>query len=176
MNEAAKSSKTAAFDVVIVLGAAVWAGGKPSPTLLRRTRHGAALVLAGVAPVLMVTGGLGVHPPAEALVMRDIAVAEGLGDDAIVIEDTASDTVASGRTCRALMRSRGWSRALIVTDDFHLPRSLMIFRWLGFAVKGSAPAVSADGPGWLNRAYYWLRELVALPWTALRLLIGGQRN
>ncbi len=171
MNEAPKLNETATFDVVIVLGAAVWAGGKPSPALLRRARHGAGLVLAGAAPVLMVTGGVGFHPPAEALVMRDIALEAGLGEDAIVIEDTAPDTLGSGRACAVLMRSRGWSRALIVTDDFHLPRSLLIFRWLGIAVRGSAPAVSADGPGWLNRGYYWLRELVAMPWTVLRLIV-----
>ncbi len=108
------------FDAVIVLGAAVWAGGKPSPTLVRRARHGAKLTLAGAAPALMVTGGVGVHPPAEALVMRDIAMEEGVAENAIVIEDTAADTLESGWACAAIMRSRGWSRALIVTDDFHL--------------------------------------------------------
>ncbi len=162
------------FDAVIVLGAAVWAGGKASPTLRRRTRHGAKLVLAGAAPVLLVTGGVGVHPPAEALVMRDIALEAGLGDDAIVVEDTAADTLGSGRACSAIMRSRGWSRALIVSDDFHLPRTLTIFRWLGVDTRGSATPGTREALGWRLWLYYWLRDLAAWPWTVLRLVVGGR--
>jgi len=162
------------FDVVIVLGAAVWSGGKASPTLLRRTRHGSRLVLAGAAPALMVTGGVGEHQPAEALVMRDIAMEEGLDEDAIVIEDTAPDTLGSGRACAVLMRSRGWLRALIVTDDFHLPRTLMIFRWLGMEAMGSAVPGARQALGWRRWTYYWLRELAASPWTVLRLILGGR--
>lgn len=165
----------AEFDVVIVLGAAVWAGGEPSPTLVRRTRHGARSVLAGAAPVLLVTGGVGVHPPAEAVVMRRIALEAGVRDDAVIVEDTAADTLASGRACAAIMRARGWSRALIVTDDYHLPRTVMIFRWLGVAARGSAVPASRDGLGWRLWVYYWLRELAAWPWTVLRLVAGGRR-
>ena len=161
------------FDAVIVLGAAVRAGGGPSPTLLRRTRHGARLVLAGEAPVLMVTGGVGVHAPAEALVMRDIAMKDGVAEDAIVIEDTATDTLSSGRACAAIMRSRGWSRALIVTDDFHLPRAVMIFRWLGVEARGSAAPGTRQDLGWRRWCYFRLRDLAAWPWTVLRLMAGG---
>lgn len=167
-------NKRSKFDVVIVLGAAVWAGGKPSPTLERRARHGADRVLAGAAPVLMVTGGVGVHPPAEAAVMRDIALEAGLSADAIVVEETASDTLASGRACAAIMRSRGWSRALIVSDDFHLPRALRIFRWFGIEVGGSAVPGTRRGLGWRLWLYYWLRDLAAYPWTVLRLMVGGK--
>lgn len=162
------------FDAVIVLGAAVWGGGEPSPTLLRRTRHGARLVLAGEAPVLMVTGGVGVHPPAEALVMKDIAMQEGVGEDAIVIEDTAADTLESGWACSAIVRSRGWSRALIVTDDFHLGRTVTVFRWLGVDATGSAAPGTRQDLGWWGWIYYWLRELAAWPWTVLRLLTHGR--
>jgi uncharacterized SAM-binding protein YcdF (DUF218 family) len=163
-----------AFDAVIVLGAAVREGGKPSPTLVRRTRCGAALVLAGAARVLVVTGGVGDHPPAEAVVMRDIALEEGVSGDAIVVEDTAADTLASGRACSALMRSRGWSRALIVTDDFHLARAVMIFRWFDVEAVGHAAPGAREGLGWRSWIYYWLRDLAAWPWTVLRLVAGGR--
>ncbi len=162
------------FDAVIVLGAAVWAGGKPSPTLLRRTRHGAKLVLEGEAPVLMVTGGVGAHPPAEAVVMRGIALEEGVGEDAIVVEDSAADTLDSGWACSAIMRCRGWSRALIVTDDFHLARTVTIFRWLGIQAGGSAAPGTREDLGWWGWIYYWLRELAAWPWTVLRMIANGR--
>jgi uncharacterized SAM-binding protein YcdF (DUF218 family) len=163
------------FDAVIVLGAAVWPGGVASPTLRRRTRHGAALVVAGRAPVLILTGGLGKNPPAEAIVMRDIAVEEGVSVESIIVEDRASNTVQSGRLCAAIMRSRGWSRALIVTDDFHMPRTLLIFRWFGVEAAASTAPGARQGSGTARWAFYGLRELVALPWTLVRLIAADRR-
>jgi uncharacterized SAM-binding protein YcdF (DUF218 family) len=164
-------SCTAMSDAVIVLGAAVWAGGKPSPTLLRRTQHGAALVLRGKAPFLIVTGGTGRHPPAEALVMRDIAIGEGVAEHAIIVEDQGKNTLESGRACRAIMRSRVWTRALIVTDDFHISRTLLIFRSLGIEAEASAAPGARRYFGPARWAFYWLRELAAWPWTLLRLVV-----
>jgi vancomycin permeability regulator SanA len=47
-----------AYDVIVVLGAAVWPGGQPSPTLQRRTLHAVDLLQRGYATYLLVTGGL----------------------------------------------------------------------------------------------------------------------
>ena len=162
-------------DAVIVLGAAVWAEGKPSPTLLRRTRHGAALVLSGKAPFLIVTGGIGQHPPAEAIVMRDIAIQEGVAESAIIVEDRGENTLASGFACRTIMRSHGWRRALIVTDDFHVARTRLIFRWLGIQAEATAAPGARHDFGTVRWACYWLRELAAWPWTLLRLVVRSGR-
>ena len=53
-------------DAVVVLGAAVWPGERPSPALQRRIDRGVELWQAGRAPVLVPTGGLGRYPPSAA--------------------------------------------------------------------------------------------------------------
>jgi len=67
-------------DVIIVLGAAVWAGGVPSPALRRRALHAVELFQQGLSDVLIVSGGIGKNPPSEARIMRRLAVQQGISE------------------------------------------------------------------------------------------------
>src|SRR5690606_981427 len=157
-------------DVLIVLGAAVWSGGRASPTLQKRVAHGVDLLKAGAAPWVMVTGGLGRHPPTEAEVMRRLATEAGADSSRIILEDRATTTLESAEFCTAIMRKHGWTSAIIVTDGYHLPRSLMAFRALGAEVTGSASG--GGSPTALGRtrwALTILREGAAYCWYAARL-------
>ena len=66
------------FDVIVVMGAAVWPSGVPSPALKRRLDHGVFLWQKRYSENLLLTGGTGRFPPAEALVMRRLALAAGV--------------------------------------------------------------------------------------------------
>ena len=105
------------FDVIIVMGAAVWEGHRPSPALRRRLLHGVSLWKQGAADYLLVTGGLGKYPPAEARVMKTLATEEGVPPEKILSEDQSTSTFESGIHCAKIMQVRGWSTAVIVTDD-----------------------------------------------------------
>jgi len=152
-----------AYDVIVVLGAAVWPGGQPSPALQRRVLHAVDLLQRGYALHLLVTGGVGKYPPAEAEVMRRLAVAHGIPDASIVLEDRATSTFESAWRCRDLLGQRGWSRVLIVTERFHLARALLAFRSFGVHAVGSAAPGKPARRLW-KRAYYSLREGLALGW------------
>lgn len=119
----------------VILGAAVWADG-PSPTLLRRVRHGAALYHRGDVTRIVVCGGLGRHPPSEAEVMRDILRDAGVPEAVIVLEDQSTTTAENLRNARPLV---GDTAVVIVSDLYHLPRACLVARRLGMAVRGSAP-------------------------------------
>lgn len=156
-------------DVGVVLGAAVWAGGEPSPALTRRTLHAVHLARAGAVRHLLLTGGVGRHPPSEATVMRAVAVGAGLDPARLVLEETATTTLESARACARIIAARGWTRVLLVSDAYHLPRARLAFRRFGIAAGGSAP------PGGRGETAEWqwlllhLRELVAIPWYVVRL-------
>lgn len=151
------------YDVIVVLGAAVWPGGQPSPALQRRVLHAVDLLQRGYAPYLLVTGGVGKHPPAEAEVMQRLAVAHGIPGASIVLEDQATSTFESAWRCRDMLWQRGWSRVLLVTDRVHLPRTLVAFRSVGIRAVGSA-APGKPARRLSQRAYYCLREGLALAW------------
>lgn len=154
-------------DVAVVLGAAVRAGGRPSPALARRTRHAVELLRGGAVDHLLLTGGVGRHPPSEASVMYALARDAGIAPARLVLEDTATTTLESARACARIIAARRWSRVLLVSDAYHLPRARLAFRHFGVAASASAPPVGDP------REWQWLllslRELVAIPWYLVRL-------
>ena len=160
-------SSPVAYDVIVVLGAAVWPGGQPSPALQRRILHAVDLLQRGYAAYLLVTGGLGKYPPAEAVVMQRLAVAHGIPPQHILCEDQATSTFASALRCCDILRQRGWSRVLVVTDRYHLPRTLFAFWSCGLHAVGSA-APGKPSRRLRRRWYYYLREGLALPWYLVR--------
>ena len=160
------------FDVAIVLGATLLPDGRPSPALERRVLHAVGLAQAGRVGHLLMTGGPVRHPRPEALAMRDLALAAGLDGGRLAVEVEARNTIDNARLSRPIVAARGWRRLAVVTDAYHLPRALYVFRRSGLAVAG-LPAFPHGFPGrdwWLA----CLREAGALPWTVAR--VEGRRR
>lgn len=156
-------------DAAVVLGAAVWEGGIASPALRRRAVEGARLVLEGHAGVLIASGGVGRFPPSEAALIRDIAIERGVAAETIVLDERSSSTLESAIHCTRILDENGWSSAAIVSDGYHLPRAVLLFKSLGVNAWGAAADRAAAGSSRLRRVYLHLRELMALPWALLRL-------
>jgi len=168
-NASRKSAPPDKADAIIVLGAKVWAGGQPSPALLRRTLHAVDLFQRGRAEVLIFSGGIKKNPPSEADVMRRIAVERGVCEDNIVMENTARTTLDSAVACSRIIRRNGWSTALLVTDRYHMIRSTILFRLCGVKVSCSPAQYREFGPKRWKWWYWHLRELLALPWSLVRI-------
>ncbi|MFN8481631.1 MAG: YdcF family protein [Anaerolineae bacterium] len=160
----AEQDETRPADVIIVLGSQVRAGGLPSGSLRARTQHAIDLYKAGYAPTLLLTGGLGYYPPAEADVMRTLALDAGVPESALVLDDRATSTQESLETAARIAPSRGWRTALIVSDPFHMLRSLQMARDLGLDAYGSPAYRSTLYTVDRLRRYYTLREAFALVW------------
>ena len=158
-----------AYDVIVVLGAAVWPGGQPSPALQRRVMHAVDLLQRGYAVYLLVTGGVGQYPPTEAEVMQRLAVAHGIPRQRVLREEQATSTFESAMRCRDLLQQRGWSRVLLVTDRSHLPRALLAFRSCGIRAVGRA-APGKPARHLRQRWYDYLREGLALLWYLGRVV------
>ncbi|MFN8470660.1 MAG: YdcF family protein [Anaerolineae bacterium] len=160
----AEQDETRPADVIIVLGSQVRAGGLPSGSLRARTQHAIDLYKAGYAPTLFLTGGLGYYPPAEADVMRRLVLDAGIQDTALVLDDRATSTQESLETAARIAPARGWRKALIVSDPFHMLRSLQMARDLGLEAYGSPAYRSTLYTTDRLRRYYTLREALALVW------------
>ena len=163
-------------NAVIVFGALVRKGGEPSPSLRRRAVHGASMVLTGEAPVLIATGGISKYPPSEASVIRRLAIEEGVPETKIILDETSFSTLDSALTCANIMNRHGWTSAWVVSDSYHLPRCVFLLRQLGVLAQGSAPDHSGSGTTRLNWYYLCLRELLAFPWSLLRIWFFHKRS
>ena len=158
----------------MVLGTQVLPGGKPSRTLDARVRHAARLYAAGVVEKILVTGGVGTHPPSEAEVMARILREEGVPEGAVLIEDEAESTWDSARLVAALAAREGVSEVLVVTDPLHCVRTVAAFRRAGL-IAWAEPVYSSPmwRVPWLRRGQF-LREGGALVWYRARHGVGAR--
>ena len=153
--------------VALVLGAAVWAGGQPSPTLARRARHAAGLYLSGEIDVIVGCGGLGDHPPTEARAITTLCRAAGVPETALAEENTSTSTRENLTNALPLLARLEPRSVTIVTDPYHAPRARLIARQLGMKACSNCPPRRAIGPRqWLR---HLPREGLALLATVLRL-------
>jgi uncharacterized SAM-binding protein YcdF (DUF218 family) len=151
-----------AADAIVILGAAQY-DGRPSPVFEARLAHAVDLFEAGVAPILVVTGGKAEGDrTTEAAAARAYALARGIPEGAILSEDRGRTTLESLDNVRELFRARGLSSAVFVSDRTHMLRVLWIATDLGIEAWGSpVPASPADAdPG--VRVEALIHELGAL--------------
>jgi len=147
---------------IVVMGARVLAGGRPSGALRRRVA--AALAAADPGTRFLVTGAIGDHPPSEARVMAQLLHAAGVPAARVVLEETGTDTLSSLRACARLLREAGAREVFVCSDDYHLPRCRAVLRVLGVRAA-PAPARGARAASG-TRSWLWAlaREAGGLPW------------
>src|SRR3990172_428231 len=149
-------------DAIVVLGAAQY-DGRPSPVLEARVRHGVALYDAGVAPLLIVTGGKASGDrTTEASAARDWAVAHGVPAAAILSEDLGRTTLESLEAVSAILLERGLRSAVFVSDRTHMLRVLRIATDQGITAWGSPTRTSPADAGAGTRLEAIVHELGAL--------------
>jgi len=155
-------------DAIVVLGAAQYRG-RPSPVLRARLDQAVGLFARGIAPRLVLTGGIAEGDTAsEAAVSRTYVMRQGVPDSAILLENEGRTTHQSMRAVALLLHSREMDRAVVVSDGLHLFRAWTSARHHGLSVLTS-PARPAEGAlSQLRRQPgYFLAETVKAPLALL---------
>ncbi|HET9520272.1 MAG TPA: YdcF family protein [Candidatus Limnocylindrales bacterium] len=151
-----------AADAIVVLGAAQY-NGVPSPIFAARLAHAVDLYHGGIAPVLVVTGGkLPADRTTEAAAARDYALANGVPDEAILVEDAGRTTLESLRSVAGMLEDRGLRSAVFVSDRTHMLRVLKIARAEGIQAYGSPTTTSPSESSPIDRLRATIHEIGAL--------------
>ena len=119
--------------VALVLGARILSPGVPTALLADRLDTAADLYRLGKAERLLLTGDGGLNGPDEVETMRAYLLAQGIPENALLLDREGVRTLAS------LLRARdvfGVRSALVVTSPFHLPRTLFLARRIGLELTG----------------------------------------
>lgn len=145
-------------DVIVVLGARVQPDGAPSPMLRERVTHAVTLFHRGLAPRLIVSGGVGDFGGSEASVGCALAVQLGVPREACVLEDQSHSTAQNAAFTAALLGTR---TAILVTDPSHLPRARRLFARNQIAVTGSPVLTAPRHVDLAGRVYWTCREVLA---------------
>jgi uncharacterized SAM-binding protein YcdF (DUF218 family) len=124
-------------------------------------------------PLFIPTGGVGRHGPSEASVMAALLQARGIAEHHILLEETGTDTLSSARAVAVLLRSRAITVPVFAASSlFHLPRCLLLLRLLRIPARAAVPPIVPAATHWWLRAYWWLRELLALPYDCTLALLS----
>lgn len=124
-----------------------------------------ALYRAGVAPVLLLSGGG--EPIPEAEVMRRMALAAGVPESALLVESVSRSTLENATHAAALLAARQVTAVVLVTDRYHAFRARVLFRLAGLNVR----AVHVASLPSRRHMTMLLSESIKLPISLLRALL-----
>ena len=143
-------------DLVLVLGRRL-EGDQPTAVFAARLDHAADLWRRGLAPRIVVAGGVtGRATRSEAEAGRDRLVAGGVPADRILLEERSQHTLENLFNLRAAMRDKGWATLLLVSDPLHLARAGALAEGLGLACR---PCPAPGCPPHPGTAAWWMRAV-----------------
>ena len=123
------------MDCILVLGCKVGADGTLSHMLEDRLRQGVALYDLGAAPKLLMSGDHGTAEYDEVDAMKRYAVDAGIASQDVFMDHAGFSTYESVYRAKEVFQAR---RVIIVTQEYHLYRALMVAREMGLEAYGVA--------------------------------------
>ena len=118
-------------DVAIVLGARAYADGEPSLPLAQRVRTGCDLYRENLVPFLVFSGGPGDGVIDEPQAMTMYAERFGVPPAAVISDPAGLNTEATVQNTLRLAAQRRFTRLIVVSHFYHLPRIKMTYRRFG---------------------------------------------
>ncbi len=168
----AQRDERRAADAIVVLGAAQY-NGRPSPVLQSRLDHALKLYQLELAPVVVLTGGVGAGDrESEATVGKRYLRARGVPAKRIVLRPRGRSTHESMDDVAEWARAEELDTLLLVSDPFHLAR-LKVEAWrIGIAAYVSPTRTSPISSNPKLELEYLMAEAVKLPVAGIRSLAG----
>jgi len=130
-------------DAVVVFAGGVGESGSAGGGAQERISKAVSLYHSGVAPRLIISSGF-VFALREAEVMKAIAVANGVPADAILLEESATDTYENVAFTNRILTDHNWRRIALVSSPYHMRRALLTWRKVapGVQVAATPPETS----------------------------------
>lgn len=142
------------IDCIVVLGCKVYDDGTPSAMLEDRLKCAIALYQAGAAPKIIMSGDHGQTTYDEVNAMKQYAVDAGVPSENVFMDHAGFSTYETMYRAKEVFCAE---KILIVTQEYHLYRSLYIAQALGMEAYG----VSASYQRYANQSGMDFREMLA---------------
>lgn len=148
-----EASKLEDIDCILVLGAGIW-GDRPSPMLEDRLLQAISLYENNVSAKIIMSGDHGKKEYDEVNIMKDFAIEKGVPSENIFMDHAGFSSYESVYRAKEIFKAK---KIVIVTQKYHLYRSLYIANQLGIEAYG----VGADPRKYAGQVYRELREILA---------------
>lgn len=141
------------IDCIIVLGCYV-DGTDPSPMLEDRLKVGIQLYDMGVSPKILMSGDHGRKDYDEVNAMKQYAIDNNIPSENIFMDHAGFSTYESMYRAKEIFKAE---KVVIVTQQYHLYRSIYVAEELGLEAYG----VASDLQNYIRQSAYDLREILA---------------
>ena len=148
----------------LVLGAGLKKNGQPTDILADRIITACKLIEKGRTDYLIMSGSIRNGHYNEPESMKNYAISRGVAASAILIDGNGTTTF---RSCVNVLQNQNPKDILIVTQNFHLPRALLIARAMGMNVFGVQAIIFQFSA--LKKAFWSIREIFSIPVNLLRI-------
>ncbi|MCY7376493.1 MAG: YdcF family protein [Pyrinomonadaceae bacterium] len=161
--------------IAIVFGAKVWENGEPSDALYDRIVTAAELYRAGRVKKILMSGDNPTESYDEPTAMKATAVKLGVPENDIVLDFAGRRTYD---TCFRAKEIFAIQKAIVVTQEFHQPRTLYLCNNLGVDSIG----ITANRRKYVSEDYWAFREFfsTASAWLEINFSphapIGGEKE
>lgn len=119
-------------DVAVVLGNKVELNGKPSLSLKGRLDRTVELYNKEYFENIIVSGGVGKEGFDEAVVMKEYLVAKGIPHGIIILDSEGYNTALTAKNSNEIMEERGFKSVMLISQFFHISRSKLAFKRVGY--------------------------------------------
>lgn len=140
-------------DCILVLGAGIW-GDKPSPMLEDRLLEAIELYKNNVSSKIIMSGDHGKDEYDEVNIMKNFAIENGVPSENIFMDHAGFSSYESIYRAKEVFNAK---KIIIVTQKYHLYRSLYIANQLGIEAYG----VNSDPRKYAGSTYREIREILA---------------
>jgi uncharacterized SAM-binding protein YcdF (DUF218 family) len=161
-------------DAIVVLGGGVNEWGHPTESTEERVHYGVGLYWEEFAPKLVLSTGM-MEGFNEARVMRQAALALGVPEQDIVLEEESHNTYENILFVHRLFQQRGWQRPIVVSSPYHMRRIDRVYKKVGSEVSPLYAPVRPSvfdrgglGAHRLRQFFTVLREYLALGFYWMR--------
>jgi len=167
--------------IVVLSGPFVAPEGETDETS-ERVARGVALWQAGLAPIIVMSGGgsRALPGPGDAAFMAEQALALGVPEAAIRTETRSHSTLQNALNTGRLDAIDPSAPILLVTHRYHLSRAVASFRWAGFsdviAVAADPGAVQEITPVLLLEGLKWPLNVVRAAGASVALALGAEED
>ena len=147
-------------NVAVVLGAAVWSGNIPSPTLSSRVDKVIDLLEEGFVGHIVLTGGKAPGELPESEVAFEYAKAKGIDPSLITTENITASTNDQIRWIKNnVTKKNSYAEIILISDAYHLPRVIEISKFYNLNIKVAESTHKMD---FKDLLYNKIRESIAL--------------
>lgn len=140
-------------DCILILGAGIW-GDKPSPMLEDRLKEGITLYKQGTTKKIIMSGDHSREDYDEVKIMKEYAESEGVPSEDIFMDHAGFSSYDSVYRAKEIF---GVQKMIIVTQKYHLYRSLYIAKKLGIEAYG----IESNLRTYPGQVFREIREILA---------------